>query len=161
MKFPAFTITEILIVLVLSGIVISMAQFSFLSIGKLQAGYMAMENDAEDHMQLTYLLESDFFHAYEITLQGELLQFQYFDNSEISYSTKEDYIYREQGSLTDTFKYEDLIWRPQMAMSAKEGNLIKGLDLQFSYQEQQYHLLYDKHYDARTLLQLEGRVYGY
>ncbi len=102
-KLKAFTIIELTVITLLSGIVISIAYFVFFILQKQYNSYDKTSKYQLEITTLSRLLTEDFQHADSVVSTSEKA-FEMFKNGKItSYQVEPLYITRNKSEVTDTF----------------------------------------------------------
>lgn len=154
-KLPAFTMIELLVVLVLSGIIFSMALLVLEIMGQ-QAGHQEQQHQevlAIEQLQL--LLKKDAYQAKEIWTTEEQLFFNY-EAYRIQYQFKEQIICRtilQEPMHTDTFQLPSVnlerTWQRQPITFGR----VDAFKVETTFFGALYSITIQKEYDSKTLLE--------
>jgi len=103
-KIKAFTIIEVLITMVLSGIVVSAAIYVFLTFNSLlsKTGKKNMQN--LEIISLHHIMKMDFIKADEIREEYSSIFISFNESEKVYYDFEENYVVRDAIATQDTFK---------------------------------------------------------
>lgn len=156
-KLPAFTIIELIAVMLLSGLIFSMM---LIVIQIMQQQNMHQEAEHFEVLQveqLSALLQKDAYQAKSMVVEGKQLFFDYGEYN-IAYSFNEKNIWR---SILNNDMHTDTFFLPAMNLeySWQEQNIELGIVDKVSFQtqffEQIFEIIVQKKYDYKTLLEQE------
>ena len=102
-KIRAFTIIELVVVMILSGIIIGIVYSAYQIVSSQYENYRKANNQNTSMAVLTLLLNRDFSTAYSIKKEGERISFFDQENKVCSYAFAEDFIIRSTNAVEDTF----------------------------------------------------------
>jgi prepilin-type N-terminal cleavage/methylation domain-containing protein len=103
-SLPAFSLPEMLVVMVLSSIIVSIIYFSFQTISSYQVRLSNQKKSAEDAGTLYYILKKDVQQCNAVkALDDDEILCEYWAGSNVSYAFLSDYTLRTQQSRIDTF----------------------------------------------------------
>ncbi len=146
---------ELLVVLVLSGIIFSMALLVLEIMGQQTDHQEQQHQEVLVIEQLQLLLKKDAYQAKEIWTEGEQLFFKY-EEYRIQYERKEQLICRTilQASIhTDTFKLPlvnlEKTWQRQPITVGR----VDAFKIETTFFGQPYYITIQKEYDSKTLLE--------
>lgn len=152
-KLKAYTISELVVVMVLTAIVISIAGSVFLMIKKQYSMYQTKNRKCYDLSLFTYLINRDIENAEQITwADNELNLIQ--SSKEYVYGFEDEYVTRQQLQLIDTFYFKTIDLNIKFLENTSWVTHF-SCDLQF---ENKIHSLYlHKKYTPNTLLNADIR----
>ena len=159
-KLPAFTIIELIAVMLISGLIFSMM---LLVVQIMQQQNMHQEEQHQEVLQieqLETLLQKDAYEAKAILIESKQLFFDY-EDYHIAYTFNEQQIWR---SIIETVVHTDTFFLPTLRLEcAWQGQIIeKGrtdkILLQTNFFEQVFDITIQKNYDYKTLLEQEQYV---
>jgi len=154
-KLNAFTIMEVTIALLVSGILIAIVYVAFAVVSNSYHGFLAKNGESANIAQLDLLLNRDFRRASLITKTDSGL-FLKNSNDSTSYIFNSNYIVRKNG-ITDTFKVN--ITRTNMyfeqqsleATSDMPDNRIDELEFDLLLHQEKMTFHYYKQYSSADL----------
>jgi len=149
-KIKAYTISELTIALVVTGIVISIAGSVLFLIKKQYDNYEEKNKAVYQLNLLEYLLEKDFAKADSIFWkEEEVTLFQQIDK--IKYRFEYEYIIRDQKIVSDTFYFQaddiNTVFLPEV-------KYVSTLSFDIMMKEKRYPVYLRKEYAPNTLLSL-------
>lgn len=153
-KLAAFTMVELIAVMVLSGLIFSMAM---LVINIVQAQSKHQERQHEEVLdleQLSGLLEKDAYLSKMIWVENQQLFFEYDDHS-INYHFNDKKICRSMVRTsihTDTFLLPTLSFKTSWQLQAIQVGRVDAIELETKFFEQDFKIFIQKQYDYKTLL---------
>ncbi|MDP4209208.1 MAG: hypothetical protein Q8928_10380 [Bacteroidota bacterium] len=132
-KLKAFTVTELLVAMILTGIVIFAAMRLFLNYEGLVRFKNKRMETGKEVLQFYRVFSKEFEEAYTVKVTGRQFSFVKPDKSIIQYNLTEDYIAREVRGQQDTFaiKVNDLkVFKDRVTGWAKSVtlSLLAGAD---------------------------------
>lgn len=142
-RMPAFTLLELLIVMVLSGIVSASIYLTFSYIQKYYSSFKENQEYISSYSNLHHRLQED-FHRSAMVYRGEgQLHFQQ-ARSAVNYEFLDGMISRQQGALIDTFfvefqnlqfflDQEEVLKDEHLINEVKFSALVKGEELLFHF----------------------------
>jgi len=156
-RIEAFSLIEMLVVLILSSIIVSIIYFMYYTVSTYQLTLIRKQRKSEDLATLYFLLRRDVDHAKEIVAFSEdEIETTRTDAQSVLYSFDSAFVLRKQLTRIDTFYGQfgnvQLAWR-QKPISTYPSNIdkldveVKGLALPL-----QIHVV--KKYDAASLVNL-------
>lgn len=150
-KMNGFTLVELIVVLILSGIVVStFGLVYFFTVQQFQV-FISKNQDVHDYLTLDNSLKHDFWEAREIRkLNATAIVLSFDTLKEVKYTFKETMIIRKQAARIDTFQIGiDHLW---LSFKGKEqedhGELIDDLQIVTNYPVKDVTLFHRKQYDA-------------
>lgn len=154
-KLKSFTLIEMVIVMIISGIIISIAYFSFFIIAQRFNSFSSSSRSLMEIGTLNNLLAEDFNDAKSVNVEGdEILVIK--DSSSIHYLFEEEYILRQQESLIDTFKL--IAEKKKYYLNNREFFLYAGkideLEFNCEYNKELFYFHFKKNYGADQLIHL-------
>lgn len=160
-KVAAFTIVELIAVMLLSGLIFSMALL-VIQIMQQQNSHQEMEHQEVLKIeQLSSLLQKDAYQATSILVEGKQVFFDYKTHS-ITYQFNEQDVWRsiiETSIHTDTFALPTLLLEATWEDQPIEVGLLNKLKWQSHFFEQLFELNIQKKYDHKTLFDLNQYVH--
>ena len=151
-KVKAYTLMEMIIVMIVSVIIVSMVFVVFMKVNVLAVNLKKMYNKNFQLMLFNKLLDDDVFQAHKIvkTDQG----FQCIVGSEVREYVVTHQLIRKQNQLVDTFS---LIVLPQVNYTfVREGSsFISEIEINAQFEQEPVNLLYTKEYGADILMNEE------
>lgn len=146
--YKAFTIIEMLVVLLLSTIVIGVASVGWLYFERLNNKININQIDFAKYNRINYLLQLDINNAELINGNTEEINF-YYAKETINYKLHDSTIVRLQNELADTFHIQ---YKIQIVKVENSKDLIHTLDIKFNLYNNTIQKKYTKWYDNSTLL---------
>jgi len=160
-KLPAFTIVELMVVLLLSAIVFGAAMMVIQILQQQRYIQEAEHKEVLKIEQLTTLLKKDAYESKRMYRDNQQLLFEYTDYS-IRYTFDKTSVCRTILSIdnhSDTFKLPTNILETRWKNQAVTTGKIDAAHWESRFFEQPYHLSLNKQYDHKTLLEQEKNVY--
>jgi len=102
-QLKAFTIFEMMVTLVLSGIIISASMMLYLNYESLVRGKTKQMNSGKETLQFYHIFKHDFDQALLVKSSGYEVTLVQTVNSAILYEFEQDYITRARDRMVDTF----------------------------------------------------------
>jgi hypothetical protein len=155
-KICAYTIMEMVIVMLLSGIVISISFKSFDILSKSYMDFKGSQDTIAQYATLDRLLTLDFMRCREVRKTEDGLDL-IFTGSKIQYTILPDLLLRRQASLTDTFKLvaENISLKFKKNECKTEGHLVDEFLFEDNYRQELETYHYTKQYGADILMREE------
>jgi prepilin-type N-terminal cleavage/methylation domain-containing protein len=150
----AFTLIEIMVVLVISGTVISLALWSYLNISRYLDTYQKNEAVNQEMALFLFHFQYDIDQAVYLTEKNGSLTCVDFNEDYISYDFFEDYTIRYYYNYPDTF----FVQIPKITWEAIPGNvsLIQRIELTLQTTGIEYPMIFYKNYSNQQLFQAYG-----
>jgi len=154
-KIRAFTIIELVVVMVISGIAISIAGLSYDIINMQMLNYETTSARLLSTIQFNHLLKTDFIQAKKVIKEQGSLKFVSENKNEISYYFDEDNIIRRMAYLADTFQLSVFNVKQQLIneVQKNDGDLVDELSFQLTNLEHTQYFHYYKTYGADVLME--------
>jgi Tfp pilus assembly protein PilE len=152
-KIKAFTITEIVVAMVVSAIVISIAILAYLVVSKQFTQYKALNDELLKVYEVNYLVQQDSFeaNAMEFILEENSLTFTG-QNQSIQYEILNDKLVRHEKGRTDTFNMAMEVL-PLIDQSNNEfGNNVTFLSLSLKVGPLEYLRSVKNRFDSKGLI---------
>jgi prepilin-type N-terminal cleavage/methylation domain-containing protein len=155
-KIRAFTLVEVIVTLVVSGVVVSLAGSSYYVVKKQFQHFELRNKKVLQVKQLNYLLSKDFKECNKVLKAQNSIEVVYKQRPNVSYSFGGKGIIRNQSSRQDTFyghytiKSVQLLGEEQRANNVPIDRLTLRCKLEGSY----YHIHCEKRFSARQLMKL-------
>ena len=102
-KIRAFTIIELVVVMILSSIIIGIIYSAYQIVNSQYGNYIKANKQITSEAVLTMLLNKDFAAAHFIKKEGERIFFFDIENKVKSYHFGDDFIVRNSNAVVDTF----------------------------------------------------------
>ena len=102
-KIKAFTIIELVVVMILSGIIIGIVYSAYQIVNSQYGNYIKANKRITSEAVLTMLLNKDFASAHFIKKEGERIFFFDAENKVNTYRFEDDFIIRNSNAVVDTF----------------------------------------------------------
>lgn len=155
-RLPAFSLVEMLVVMVLSTIIVGIIYFSFSTIQSYQSQLIRQKQAAEDFSTLYYIVKRDVQLSSIVRAPSNAVITCEYPEKQVEYSFFDNRVVRRQQERVDTFR---LAFSPQLLRAGKllsefpavvdEVRLATGTDSSGFNQLTVY-----KYYDAATLVPL-------
>lgn len=159
-KIPAFTLMEIMIVMIISGIVISFGYSAYTFIQSRSGTFSEITRRDVSLQKTVALLERDVFRSCRIiALNGNELLFVGEDT--VDYHFNPEYLLRRSGTITDTFNIPVNKCSFQFQRETLTEGLVDKIDL--SIRDSESGLIemgLSKKYDASALMEYHERGYA-
>jgi len=103
LKLKAFTIFEMMVTLVLSGIIISASMMLYLNYESLIRGKTKQMNSGKETLQFYHIFTHEFNNAVMVNSSGYTTTFMMPVSSPVRYEFEQDFITRVRENMADTF----------------------------------------------------------
>ena len=157
-KLQAFTLLELIAVLILSGIITLMAYYVLDITRSYYHKFQQKENSTSALSRLAMIIDQDFQKAKVITGDNSKVIF-YFQTHQITYQFMSSYIVRSQSNVQDTFHLiiHDIALKTVSGKNNNKDNPVHELQLVAGSRDSVF-FHFNKNYSAETLfgLQLEN-----
>lgn len=148
-KIKAFTLVELLVVLILSGVLASLVGGIFYYLFVYQQQIDRKPVAVNSMQQLDYLLKKDFDQSEKLFLEGRSLQCINKQDS-VNYTFEGSAVIRQQSIVVDTFRISADPGRIE-----KVGNLLKSFEMEVTdKQNRKVRHRYEKIYGVATYFEL-------
>jgi prepilin-type N-terminal cleavage/methylation domain-containing protein len=156
-KFKAFTIIELSISLLISGVVISIAYYSYLLLSKQYKTQLTKSDQIRECLLFRKIVQIDVMHSYFIKDSGSILLFENSNSSVLStYDFEDSFVVRRHSEFTDTFHFKtDNYWFVHLNDSS---SLINRIDILFNSGKDYFGASFNKVYSVQQLL-MNRRTY--
>ena len=157
-KIKAFTLTELVVVMLISAVVAALSYGGYRIITSQLARYTASGRGLLDHARLHYLLEKDFAQAGQINRRQNGITCTTSEGNSVSYRFLADRIVRKQQSLTDTFKTN--LWNLELLFEGKaagDGGLADEIAFQATDEGEPLYFHFTKTYAPDVLMRFDAR----
>lgn len=154
-KLAAFTMIELIVVMVLSGIIFSMALLVLDIVGQQASHQEEQHQEVLKIEQLQLLLSKDAYASTAIWAEQEQVFFEY-DGYTIKYQFEEKMTCR---SILQEPIHTDTFWLPKLALAIQwqqqpiTTGRVDALTLESQFFGQAYTIYIQKHYASKTLLE--------
>ncbi|MFL9843557.1 hypothetical protein [Flavobacterium rhizosphaerae] len=110
-KVPAFTMTEILIGLIVTSIIISIIFLLFQISGDRLVDVRVQNEETVDMNRFSYTINKSIFESKSMNIKNDKLSFSTYNNTDIIYHFQQDYVIRNEKKFSDTLflKYKQII----------------------------------------------------
>jgi len=129
MKLKAYSILELLVAILISGIVISAAYSVFIFSNKQFFRFTAVKTDVRDYFELSSTIKRDFENAKTVVKVNEGEIEMELTNQQINYQFETNYILRNIDFHTDTFLFSVTNMEINTLNNYEQGNFINYLKL--------------------------------
>lgn len=157
-KLAAFTMVELIAVMVLSGLIFSMAML-VINIVQTQGKHQDQQHkEVLEIEQLSALLKKDAYVSKAIWVEQQQLFFE-FDKHSIIYHFKDENICRSivhANIHTDTFLLPSLRFQASWKLQNIQEGRVDAIELETKFFEQNFTIFIQKKYDYKTLLREEN-----
>lgn len=147
-KTPAFTVIEMIVVITISGILISSAMMIYLNYQKMFNKTLKGIEQSSEFMLFDSRIQNDSENSDKFVFKNDQFIFQLYDSTEVSYQFLENYLVRTCNEHSDTtfFKIKDLSY------SNYSGNLIKEIEFDIILNNNKFRYYLSKKYNNSTLV---------
>ncbi len=154
-KAKAFTLMELLVSMLISGIVISIIYLSYEIIYKQYEEYKKTNQKITQTLLLNTLLKTDFLQSHYILNKEKGLVFIDKENHGIGYQFEELYVLRKVNEVQDTFfiAAKEISIKFQNEKQEVPLGLIDELIFDATILDEQEHFHYQKNYGADVLME--------
>lgn len=154
MKIRAFTLIEVIVAMILSGIVVAFAAIAFQLVSKQFMSFKKSGERINELFVFQYQLQMDVRESELILHEASGLKFIFDDSKEATYLIYEENIIRENGNRTDTFFVRNAdvesIIVPYSNLPGAE--IVNYFSMQFNIEKDTVIAEFNKDYPASTLL---------
>lgn len=156
-KLAAFTMVELIAVMILSGLIFSMAMLVLNIIQAQEKHQTKQHKEVLEVEQLSGLLKKDAYSARGIWIENQQLFFDY-ETYSINYHFKDKTICR---SIVNTSIHTDTFWMPSLVFNTYwqlqevQTGRVDAVEIRTQFFEQDFNLFIEKNYDYKTLMQAE------
>lgn len=148
MKLRAFSFLEVMVSIVISGIVISIAYSVFIFTHKQFFRFTSIKTEIKNYFELTEILNNDFETANKVVKKSDQeIEMQLVEKN-INYFFDTDYILRTVDSKTDTFFFTASNLNFTVINELKEEPLIESLKLNIEDKSGEKTMSFYKNYGA-------------
>lgn len=153
-KLKAFTLMELLIGMIISGVLISICYMSYTLINKQYLNYKTIKAELTEVLQFNSVLDRDIANAERMSFIESKLIINRKKKSDLEYNFEASFILRKEGEVTDTFRLISLNLIPSYLMSrgTMSENLLMSLSFDALVLGEQEHFQFRKSYDAETVV---------
>jgi prepilin-type N-terminal cleavage/methylation domain-containing protein len=153
-RLKAFSLSELLVVMVISGILTAVVYYAFVGVVKYHRLMESKYDQVEKISRMRFQLERDFLESVQVYSSGEELRFTYEDRTfVVRYVFYSGGMVRQQEFLSDTLKVEDLniqLWNK--ATRIEKDGLTDAIDVTFNFDTRPWHWYVIKEYDVSSRL---------
>jgi prepilin-type N-terminal cleavage/methylation domain-containing protein len=150
LKINAFTLPELMIVMVLTGLATAMTFAAYRYVNKYFIDFSISQKGLMERKEFAALLKMEFEKSdFAGAVDGHVQLF--FDDKIVRYHFNEDFIVREQWGRMDTFNVGVKTY--QFSFLDDGNNILNGINIGAIYKNQELNLWYMKQYDSYTLFQ--------
>ena len=150
-KLKAFTVLEIIIVLLISGIVIALSLNIYLNMEKLFYRILSDGNKYNEIMFFHNRLKNDFDKAKYVKIEIDELIIYKEDWDIIKYNLGSDYLTVSANNITDTLKLK--IKNYNFEYLNEESRLISDFSLELKYNNNNFPFYFTKKYSNKVLFE--------
>jgi prepilin-type N-terminal cleavage/methylation domain-containing protein len=150
-KFKAFTLIEIVIVLVISSTVITLAMWSYLNVAKYLKTYAENEHQNQELALFITHFSMDLDEASQVVENRDYLQLQFENNTPVEYDFYSDKIIRYCNNFPDTFLVS--IRQVDYIPESNTDDWISEIHLDIGISSVQFPLVFYKFYTPQQLFQ--------
>jgi Tfp pilus assembly protein PilW len=159
-KIRAYTILEVLVVMVIGMIVVSISYTAFFIVNTQYKNFQSRNEKVRSVSLLNFLLTRDFSEANTITSISNGVRCNMRDKI-VEYDLVVDFVVRTESQVSDTFniKVSNLYKTFDELEITENGHLIETLTFESSEAGLKNHFIYTKTYGSDRLIQNELSVY--
>lgn len=155
-RLKSFTLIEIMVALIITGIVASMATWAFSNVQKYVTAYWKNEAQNLDFAQFISMLNKDMLESETINYQNDKLLFIRNNSEVLEYSFYDYCIVRSDKRIDDTLFIEINMFG--VTPLEIEPNLIKEISVTLIMGKVEYPMVFTKYYSRQQIFSL---TYGY
>ncbi|TMI63743.1 MAG: hypothetical protein E6H07_13315 [Bacteroidetes bacterium] len=152
----AFTVIELIMTLLISGIVITIAFYAFLFVNKQFGHYIARSNQMNEYALFKKALETDLNRSAFLVDSAGILVCKMYANSDVIYFTSDDLIIRYNEIATDSFRIKNTGFTASFVTGTDK--IMNGLLVKLVLMGQDIEMKFDKNYSAEELINAEIKV---
>ncbi len=155
-SIPAFTITETVVAMVISGLMVTMAAFTWNAFG---VQFQQYQNGSEQMIEVEKLrtaFQLDLERSQFCEKQPNGIQLTFGENRKVEYSFGNRVI-RSQNEMADTFFFRVSNWQTGYGKEdpLHSGSFFDRIQLTLTYEEVEFPLIFRKEYDAVSKMKIE------
>ena len=158
-KLKAFTLLELLFVMILTTLIIGIGYFAFIFSVKQLYSYKENSKKIADAFQLTMLLNKDFAEAKSVLKINDTLAFTGILDSRLQYFFNDEYIIRNINTISDTFYYTTQNRSEKFLSTLADAHkgLVDEIYFEIKINKEQFEIFHAlKSYSAEALMQNES-----
>lgn len=157
----SFTLFEIVLAMMLSGIVIGMAYTAFTLFTKIYGSYYHNATSHSELMVFRKMARDDFMEKSVITLSDSLVIIGDFpDSSQIRYMLTRDLLVRHKNNAVDTFKLKNLTCNASFEGNEISKGIVDLVVLRFQYRGSPIVISLRKEYAAKELFNYSDSLWN-
>jgi hypothetical protein len=149
-KLLAYTISELLVVLVISGLVIAFISQSFFLVSKFQAKLTDKFYESGDFERLNWLINADFEKSEFLNKEGNKV-ICLIDDRLVTYDFSNQFLVRTQNEVSERFPFE-IISVEYKLLENINSSLVQGVFINYKYGGSNIRVPVWKHYDTVSLI---------
>ena len=158
-KIRAFTLLEMLVTLTLTTLIVTMAYFAYSYLLQGFICYRRLNDRMSQHYTFKTYLERALMGSREIARTAGGLKFTAYDGSARALEIKEGYVlFLKDSQPVDTLKMEvsdgRFYWKADSVLPDKSP--VQKIKLNIRFTGQSHTLIFEKPYDAETLIRLDS-----
>jgi prepilin-type N-terminal cleavage/methylation domain-containing protein len=150
-KIKSFTLPELMVVMVLSGIAITMAFAVYRYVDNNFTSFSISQKGLMEHKEFSALFRSEFDKSSLAGATDNTITLL-FDDKTIFYHLHDGYIVREQLLRSDTFAINASGY--QLSFFNEGSEILDGIQIDAMYKGESINFLFLKNYDTYTIFQL-------
>lgn len=157
-KLAAFTMVELIAVMILSGLIFSMAMLVLNIIQEQEKHQTRQHEEVLEIEQLSGLLKKDAYNSKGIWVENQQLFFDY-ETYNINYHFKDENICRSivnTSTHTDTFRLPSLVFKTYWQSQEVRIGKVDVIEMTTNFFGQNLNLFIAKDYDYKTLIKAES-----
>ena len=156
-KLKAFTLTELLVGMIISAIVIAFGYEAYAMIYKQYLSFKGVKKELVNTVQLNSTMNTDFINATVVHFHDNKLMLDYEARKSIQYEFEDSLVLRTDGEVTDTFKLAafNIVAQPAIYNSEEQATIINGIFYDAKILGETEHFSLTKDYSAETLMDLQ------
>jgi prepilin-type N-terminal cleavage/methylation domain-containing protein len=158
-RLKGYTVMELIVVMVLSAIVVSIAYTSFDIISKQYLRYKKSHEEISKILMFDLVLTKDFKNSVFVSLDDDGIVCNYSDRK-INYQIDEHFVVRQENDVLDTFKVRVTDFQSDFSgiRVTDPGQLINHFEFVQQYDDADYLYAYQKEYAADFLINHETLI---
>lgn len=150
---PAFSITEVLVSLVISAIIVGITFVLFTIVSDRMYDFRDQNQFISDLNRLTYSVNKDIFECEKILIEGNGLVLYTYSGEKTAYYSFEDQLIRRKEDFADTFKIVATRLKLDTLYSPGKRTIYQRLQVDVSNSSQLYDLKFFRKIHSNSLME--------
>lgn len=156
-KLKAFTLTELLVGMIISAIVIAFGYEAYTMIYRQYLSFKGIKKELVSTVQLNSTMNTDFINASLVHFHDNKLILDFQERKSVQFEFGDSLVLRTDREITDTFKLAafNIVVQPAISNSEEQTTIISGVSYDAKILGETEHFILTKNYSAETLMNLQ------